>query len=47
MEVREIRAHARRPSVQIDARAAAADGIVAVNRVKPHTSFTGPYESGS
>ena len=29
-----------------DARAAAADGIVAVNRVKPHTSFTGPYESG-
>ena len=23
-----------------------ADGIVLVNRVKPHTSFRGPYESG-
>ena len=46
MEVREIgRTPDGRP-VQIDARAAAADGIVAVNRVKPHTSFTGPYESG-
>lgn len=32
--------------VQIDAHAAMADGIVVVNRVKPHTSFTGPYESG-
>jgi len=32
--------------VQIDAFAAAADGIVLVNRVKPHTSFSGPYESG-
>ena len=46
MEAREIgRTPDGRP-VQIDARAAAADGIVAVNRVKPHTSFTGPYESG-
>ena len=46
MEVREIgRTPDGRP-VQIDARAAAADGLVAVNRVKPHTSFTGPYESG-
>lgn len=32
--------------VLIDAFAAAADGIIVVNRVKPHTSFTGPYESG-
>lgn len=32
--------------VQIDAHAAAADGIVVVNRVKAHTSFTGPVESG-
>ena len=26
--------------------AAEADGILAINRVKPHTSFHGPYESG-
>lgn len=32
--------------VQIDSLAAAADGIVVVNRIKPHTSFTGRYESG-
>jgi hypothetical protein len=32
--------------VQIDAFAAAADGIVVVNRVKAHTSFTGSVESG-
>ena len=32
--------------VQIDAHAAAADGIVVVNRVKAHTTFTGPVESG-
>lgn len=32
--------------ILIDAAAAAADGIVVANRVKPHTSFTGPYESG-
>ncbi len=30
----------------MDANAHAADGIVAVNRIKPHTSFTGQYESG-
>ncbi len=32
--------------VQIDAFAANAHGIVVVNRVKSHTSFTGRYESG-
>ena len=26
--------------------AAEADGILAINRIKPHTSFHGPYESG-
>jgi hypothetical protein len=30
----------------MDAAAYAADGIVVVNRIKPHTSFTGRYESG-
>lgn len=32
--------------VLLDERAAGADGIVVVNRVKPHTSFSGPVESG-
>lgn len=30
----------------IDSRAAAADGIILVNRIKPHTVFHGRYESG-
>jgi hypothetical protein len=30
----------------VDNQAAAADGIIAINRVKPHTSFHGPVESG-
>ena len=32
--------------VYLDAYAAAADRIIVVNRIKPHTSFRGPYESG-
>ena len=32
--------------VAIDRYAAAADGIVVVNRIKPHTGFRGTYESG-
>lgn len=32
--------------VQIDNDAAEADGIVIVNRIKPHTAFRGPWESG-
>ena len=32
--------------VYIDRFAAEADGIVLVNRIKPHTAFRGPYESG-
>ncbi|GAB3466327.1 lactate racemase domain-containing protein [Streptomonospora sediminis] len=32
--------------VHFAAEAAAADAIIAVNRVKPHTSFHGPHESG-
>ena len=32
--------------VYIDRLASEADGIVLLNRVKPHTSFRGPYESG-
>ena len=33
-------------AVHMDALAAAADGIVVIGRVKPHTSFRGPIESG-
>ena len=33
-------------SVQIDKNAYEADGIIVLNRVKAHTSFMGPYESG-
>ena len=32
--------------VRIDKNAASADGILVVGRVKPHTGFRGPYESG-
>ena len=32
--------------VYLDALAAKADRIIVVNRIKPHTSFRGPYESG-
>jgi hypothetical protein len=34
------------PMVHLDAHAAAADGIIAVNRIKAHTDFTGEVESG-
>jgi hypothetical protein len=32
--------------IHFDANALKADGIVVLNRIKPHTSFTGRYESG-
>ncbi|MDR2103354.1 MAG: nickel-dependent lactate racemase, partial [Treponema sp.] len=32
--------------VRIDRNAAEADGIIAAGRIKPHTDFRGPYESG-
>lgn len=32
--------------VNIDRYAAEADGIVIINRIKPHVAFRGPYESG-
>lgn len=34
------------PPLYLDAYAAAADGIIVVHRVKPHTDFHGPIESG-
>ncbi|MCG3150368.1 MAG: hypothetical protein PCFJNLEI_03851 [Verrucomicrobiae bacterium] len=34
------------PGVFMDKAAAEADGVIVINRVKPHTSFHGRYESG-
>jgi len=34
------------PMVHLDRNAAEADGVLVVNRVKPHTDFRGPVESG-
>ena len=46
METIEIgRTETDRP-VRIDKNAYEADGIVVCNRLKPHTGFSGPYESG-
>ena len=36
----------RHQPVFIDKNASEADGIILFNRIKPHTSFRGPYESG-
>ena len=32
--------------IYFDKQAAAADGVIVINRIKPHTSFRGPYKSG-
>jgi len=34
------------PSVHLDANAAQADGVLVINRIKPHTDFHGDVESG-
>ena len=46
MEVEEIDRLPNGLPVYMDRHALAADGIVILNRVKPHTSFSGPNESG-
>jgi hypothetical protein len=46
MEVAEIGRTERDVPVYLDRYAAEADGIVVVNRVKAHTDFSGPVESG-
>ena len=46
MEVDEIGRLANGLPVYIDKYAYAADGIVVINRIKPHTAFRGPSESG-
>lgn len=46
MEVKKIGANDEGVDVYIDKNAAEADGIILGCRIKPHTSFRGPYESG-
>lgn len=46
MEVRQIGTTGDGRPVMIDRYAAEADGIVVVNRIKPHTAFRGTFESG-
>jgi hypothetical protein len=46
MEVVELGRTERGTPVYLDRNAAAADAIIAINRIKAHTDFSGPYESG-
>jgi hypothetical protein len=46
METRVVGTTPRGQPVHLDRFAAEADGIILVGRVKPHTAFRGPYESG-
>lgn len=46
MEVKKIGVNADGMDVFIDKNAAEADGIIVNCRIKPHTSFRGPFESG-
>ena len=46
MEVNQIGTTEKGLPVYIDKNACEADGIILVNRVKPHTSFRGKHESG-
>ena len=46
METIEIGTTSDGQRVSIDKHAAAADGIIVIGRIKPHTGFRGPYESG-
>lgn len=46
MEVKKIGINEEGMDVYIDENAANADGIIVSCRIKPHTAFRGPYESG-
>ena len=46
METVQIGSTEEGEPVHIDRYAAEADGIIVINRIKPHTSFRGSYESG-
>jgi hypothetical protein len=46
MDVKRIGSTKDGRDVFIDSNAAKSDGIIVVGRIKPHTDFRGPYESG-
>lgn len=46
VQIGTVNDEGRELAVFIDRQAAQADAIVAINRVKPHSAFRGPYESG-
>lgn len=46
MEVEQVGKLANGLPVYVDKYALQADGIVVINRIKPHTAFRGPVESG-
>ena len=46
MEVRQLGVSPLGLPVCMDAQAASADGLVIINRIKPHVCYRGPYESG-
>ncbi len=46
MDVVELNSSGLVNAAYMDANAFQADGIVVINRIKPHTDFHGPYESG-
>jgi hypothetical protein len=46
MEVVELGRTERGTPVYLDRNAASADAILVINRIKAHTDFSGPYESG-
>ena len=46
MEVTQIGTNASGIPVYWDNNALAADGVVTISRIKPHTDFQGTYESG-
>ncbi len=46
MDVVELDASGLEHPLYMDAHAAAADAVLLINRIKPHTDFHGPHESG-
>jgi hypothetical protein len=46
MEVIELDSAGLEHALYMDAHAAAADAVLLINRIKPHTDFHGPHESG-
>lgn len=46
METKKVGISPEGHEVHIDKNAFCADGIIVINKIKPHTAFRGPYESG-